>query len=140
MNAGKFICHLFIRYNYACASHFDICLSVNRDKGYDGIVLESWSRWAVYGVLDDPELRYMVLHLSLCSKHYSNKWFCAIISRLPDVASRELMESYHMYDFITFIIVLPFWISSLFAPIASLTKGNIWQAVVRFLNPCPTTF
>ncbi|RLM91882.1 chitinase domain-containing protein 1 [Panicum miliaceum] len=49
------------RYNYAYASQFDIWLSVNRDKGYDGIVLESWSRWAVYGVLDDPELRYMAL-------------------------------------------------------------------------------
>lgn len=42
-------------------------MAVNRDKGYDGIVLESWSRWAAYGVLDDPELRYMVLHLSLCN-------------------------------------------------------------------------
>lgn len=28
--------------------------------GYDGIVLESWSRWAGYGVLHDPELRIMV--------------------------------------------------------------------------------
>jgi hypothetical protein len=26
-----------------------------------GIVLESWSRWAIYGVLDDQELRYMAL-------------------------------------------------------------------------------
>ncbi|KAL6615596.1 hypothetical protein ACP70R_037866 [Stipagrostis hirtigluma subsp. patula] len=34
---------------------------INRDKGYDGIVLESWSRWAVYGVLDDPRLRHMAL-------------------------------------------------------------------------------
>lgn len=46
---------------------FDIWLSVNRDKGYDGVVLESWSRWAVYGVLDDPELRHMVLHLPYIS-------------------------------------------------------------------------
>lgn len=28
---------------------------------YDGIVLESWSRWAAYGVLRDPDLRNMVM-------------------------------------------------------------------------------
>lgn len=28
---------------------------------YDGIVLESWSRWAHYGVLHDPEMRKMAL-------------------------------------------------------------------------------
>lgn len=38
-----------------------LIVSECRDKGYDGIVLESWSRWAIYGVLDDPELRYMAL-------------------------------------------------------------------------------
>lgn len=27
---------------------------------YDGIVLESWSRWAAYGVLHDPDMRKMV--------------------------------------------------------------------------------
>ncbi|EPS63314.1 hypothetical protein M569_11472, partial [Genlisea aurea] len=26
---------------------------------YDGIVLESWSRWAAYGVLHDPDMRIM---------------------------------------------------------------------------------
>lgn len=34
--------------------------SVNREMGYDGIVLESWSRWAAYGVLQDPDMRLMV--------------------------------------------------------------------------------
>lgn len=29
--------------------------------GYDGIVLESWSRWAAYGVLHDPDMRSMAL-------------------------------------------------------------------------------
>lgn len=29
--------------------------------GYDGIVLESWSRWAAYGVLQDPDMRLMAL-------------------------------------------------------------------------------
>lgn len=28
--------------------------------GYDGIVLESWSIWAAYGILHDPHLRNLV--------------------------------------------------------------------------------
>ncbi|XP_012835600.1 PREDICTED: chitinase domain-containing protein 1 [Erythranthe guttata] len=28
-----------------------------KEMGYDGIVLESWSRWASYGVLHDPDMR-----------------------------------------------------------------------------------
>ncbi|KAJ1284362.1 hypothetical protein BS78_03G197800 [Paspalum vaginatum] len=43
------------------AKAIDLIVSECRDKGYDGIVLESWSRWAIYGVLDDSELRYMAL-------------------------------------------------------------------------------
>ncbi|KAF0923541.1 hypothetical protein E2562_006423, partial [Oryza meyeriana var. granulata] len=39
----------------------DLIVSECRDKGYDGVVLESWSRWALYGVLEDPELRNMAL-------------------------------------------------------------------------------
>lgn len=31
-----------------------------REMEYDGIVLESWSRWAAYGVLHDPEMRNKV--------------------------------------------------------------------------------
>lgn len=33
----------------------------SRELEYDGIVLESWSRWAAYGVLFDPDMRKMVL-------------------------------------------------------------------------------
>ena len=40
---------------------FNFYLSVNREMGYDGIVLESWSRWAAYGVLNDPDMRSMVI-------------------------------------------------------------------------------
>ncbi|KAJ6940494.1 hypothetical protein NC651_006588 [Populus alba x Populus x berolinensis] len=43
---------------------------------YDGIVLESWSRWAAYGVLHDPEMRNKggeaiagIEYLSLLEKH-----------------------------------------------------------------------
>ncbi|KAL6842573.1 hypothetical protein ACP4OV_027417 [Aristida adscensionis] len=43
------------------AKAIDLIVSECRDKGYDGIVLESWSRWAVYGVLDDQGLRHMAL-------------------------------------------------------------------------------
>ncbi|CAO2170667.1 unnamed protein product [Urochloa humidicola] len=43
------------------AKCIDLIVSECRNKGYNGIVLESWSRWAAYGVLDDPELRYMAL-------------------------------------------------------------------------------
>ncbi|CAN8248186.1 unnamed protein product [Cochlearia groenlandica] len=32
-----------------------------REMEYDGIVLESWSRWAAYGVLHDPDKRKMAL-------------------------------------------------------------------------------
>ncbi|VVB06872.1 unnamed protein product [Arabis nemorensis] len=32
-----------------------------KEMEYDGIVLESWSRWAGYGVLDDPDMRKMAL-------------------------------------------------------------------------------
>ncbi|GFP95120.1 chitinase domain-containing protein 1 [Phtheirospermum japonicum] len=32
-----------------------------KEMEYDGIVLESWSRWAGYGVLHDPDMRIMAL-------------------------------------------------------------------------------
>ncbi|KAG2725501.1 hypothetical protein I3760_01G069200 [Carya illinoinensis] len=32
-----------------------------KDMGYDGIVLESWSRWAAYGILHDPTMRNLAL-------------------------------------------------------------------------------
>ena len=35
--------------------------SMNREMEYDGIVLESWSRWAAHGILHDPDLRNMVI-------------------------------------------------------------------------------
>lgn len=39
-----------------------------REMEYDGIVLESWSRWAGFGVLQDPAMRDMVHEYSqLCS-------------------------------------------------------------------------
>lgn len=32
-----------------------------KDMGYDGIVLESWSRWAAYGILHDSDMRNLAL-------------------------------------------------------------------------------
>lgn len=35
----------------------DVIVTECKDMGYDGIVLESWSRWAAYGILHDPGMR-----------------------------------------------------------------------------------
>lgn len=35
-------------------------LLIYREMGYDGIVLESWSRWAAYGILHDADMRALV--------------------------------------------------------------------------------
>lgn len=35
-----------------------------KEMGFDGIVLESWSRWAAYGVLHDPSMRASPRHCS----------------------------------------------------------------------------
>ncbi|KAK7332756.1 hypothetical protein VNO80_29511 [Phaseolus coccineus] len=32
-----------------------------KEMGYDGLVLESWSRWAAYGILHDPNMRNLAL-------------------------------------------------------------------------------
>ncbi|KAM0938461.1 putative glycoside hydrolase family 18, catalytic domain, glycoside hydrolase superfamily [Dioscorea sansibarensis] len=39
----------------------DIIVKECEEMGYDGIVLESWSRWDAYGVLQDPDMRLMAL-------------------------------------------------------------------------------
>lgn len=40
----------------------DLIVAECREMEYDGIVLESWSRWAAYGVLHDPQKRNMALN------------------------------------------------------------------------------
>ncbi|KAK9100085.1 hypothetical protein Scep_023515 [Stephania cephalantha] len=37
----------------------DLIVTECKEMEYDGIVLDSWSRWAAYGVLHDPEMRSM---------------------------------------------------------------------------------
>ncbi|GMI69582.1 hypothetical protein like AT4G01040 [Hibiscus trionum] len=39
----------------------NLILNECKEMGYDGIVLESWSRWAAYGILHDPDLRNAAL-------------------------------------------------------------------------------
>ncbi|XVE73732.1 hypothetical protein DITRI_Ditri11bG0142100 [Diplodiscus trichospermus] len=39
----------------------DLIVKECKEMEYDGIVLESWSRWAAYGVLHDPDLRNRAL-------------------------------------------------------------------------------
>ncbi|XP_051132948.1 uncharacterized protein LOC127252698 isoform X2 [Andrographis paniculata] len=39
----------------------NIIVAECKEMEYDGIVLESWSRWAAYGVLHDPDMRNMAL-------------------------------------------------------------------------------
>lgn len=41
--------------------HISLFFLLHRDMGYDGLVLESWSRWAADGVLYDASLRKMVI-------------------------------------------------------------------------------
>ncbi|CAA6661046.1 unnamed protein product [Spirodela intermedia] len=39
----------------------DIIVSECKEMGYDGVVLESWSRWAMHGVLHDVDMRRRAL-------------------------------------------------------------------------------
>ncbi|XP_031262968.1 chitinase domain-containing protein 1 [Pistacia vera] len=39
----------------------ELILTECKELEYDGIVLESWSRWAAYGILHDPDMRNMAL-------------------------------------------------------------------------------
>ncbi|KAJ0112762.1 hypothetical protein Patl1_00582 [Pistacia atlantica] len=39
----------------------ELILTECKELEYDGVVLESWSRWAAYGILHDPDMRNMAL-------------------------------------------------------------------------------
>ncbi|XP_004512315.1 uncharacterized protein [Cicer arietinum] len=39
----------------------DLIVTECKEMGYDGVVLESWSRWAAYGILHDPSMRNLAL-------------------------------------------------------------------------------
>ncbi|XP_023754495.1 uncharacterized protein LOC111902917 [Lactuca sativa] len=43
------------------AKVIDLIITECKEMDFDGIVLESWSRWAAYGVLHDPHMRKLAL-------------------------------------------------------------------------------
>ncbi|KAG5405235.1 hypothetical protein IGI04_011354 [Brassica rapa subsp. trilocularis] len=43
------------------AKAINLIVTECKEMEFDGIVLESWSRWAAYGVLHDPDMRKMAL-------------------------------------------------------------------------------
>ncbi|KAK1326669.1 hypothetical protein QJS10_CPA01g02173 [Acorus calamus] len=74
-----------------------------KDMGYDGIVLESWSRWAAYGVLRDPDTRHLALRFikrlaqalhSTSSSSDTNRHL-QLVYVIPTPRSEDLKE----YDF-----------------------------------------
>ncbi|TVU35895.1 hypothetical protein EJB05_17802, partial [Eragrostis curvula] len=83
------------------AKAIDLLVSECRDKGYDGIVLESWSRWAAYGVLNDPDLRYMALQFvkqlgealhsisSKSSSHHLKLFFVIPAPRMQELSNQD---------------------------------------------------
>eukprot|EP00268_Persea_americana_P027279 TRINITY_DN26700_c0_g1_i1.p1 TRINITY_DN26700_c0_g1~~TRINITY_DN26700_c0_g1_i1.p1 ORF type:complete len:482 (+),score=54.71 TRINITY_DN26700_c0_g1_i1:127-1446(+) len=82
----------------------DLIVTECKDMGYDGVVLESWSRWAAYRVLDDKDMRGMALDFvkrlakSLHSVHLernnSNRHL-QLVYVIPAPRSEELKN----YDF-----------------------------------------
>ncbi|CAL4975238.1 unnamed protein product [Urochloa decumbens] len=83
------------------AKAIDLIVSECRNKGYNGIVLESWSRWAAYGVLDDPELRYMALQFvkelgealhsinSISSRHHLELIYVIPAPRMQELSNQD---------------------------------------------------
>ncbi|CAL4955852.1 unnamed protein product [Urochloa decumbens] len=83
------------------AKAIDLIVSECRNKGYNGIVLESWSRWAAYGVLDDPELRYMALQFvkelgealhsinSISSSHHLELIYVIPAPRMQELSNQD---------------------------------------------------
>ncbi|KAK1268782.1 hypothetical protein QJS04_geneDACA008163 [Acorus gramineus] len=74
-----------------------------KDMGYDGVVLESWSRWAAYGVLHDPDMRHLALRFikrlaqalhSTSSSSDTNRHL-QLVYVIPAPRSEDLKE----YDF-----------------------------------------
>ncbi|KAK4788874.1 hypothetical protein SAY86_020193 [Trapa natans] len=51
----------FLRKKKQRSKAIQLIVAECRDMGYDGVVLESWSRWMAYGILHDPNLRALAL-------------------------------------------------------------------------------
>lgn len=46
---------------HGCFPTLRECWYTCRNMAYDGIVLEAWTAWAMYDVLDKPDLRQKVM-------------------------------------------------------------------------------
>ncbi|KAJ0861008.1 putative glycoside hydrolase family 18, catalytic domain, glycoside hydrolase superfamily [Helianthus annuus] len=51
----------FLKEKKQRAKLIDLIIAECKEMDYDGIVLESWSRWSAYGVLHDPHMRNLAL-------------------------------------------------------------------------------
>ncbi|KAJ0499822.1 putative glycoside hydrolase family 18, catalytic domain, glycoside hydrolase superfamily [Helianthus annuus] len=51
----------FLKEKKQRAKVIDLIIAECKEMDFDGIVLESWSRWAAYGVLHDPHMRNLAL-------------------------------------------------------------------------------
>ncbi|XP_057720976.1 uncharacterized protein LOC130935301 [Arachis stenosperma] len=78
----------------------NIIVTECKEMGYDGIVLESWSRWAAYGILHDPSIRNLALQfvkqlgetLHSTSSHRNNEQRLQLICVIGPPSSEKLQE------------------------------------------------
>ncbi|XP_022147311.1 chitinase domain-containing protein 1 [Momordica charantia] len=63
----------------------DLIVTECKEMGYDGIVLESWSRWAAHGILHDPDLRTLALQ-------FINQLGNALHSELESRRSKQRLQ------------------------------------------------
>ncbi|XP_073288729.1 uncharacterized protein [Primulina huaijiensis] len=81
----------------------DLIITECMEMEFDGIVLESWSRWAAYGVLHDPDMRSMGLRfirqlgqaMHSIDLAQSRNWSLQLVYVIGPPRSNELKE----YDF-----------------------------------------
>jgi len=67
VNCVSFVITNLILFNFHAVGQLSQSLfSLFREMGYDGIVLESWSRWVAYGILRDPDMRNLVTSFLPC--------------------------------------------------------------------------
>ncbi|CAH2069270.1 unnamed protein product [Thlaspi arvense] len=79
----------------------DLIVAECKEMEYDGIVLESWSRWAAYGVLHDPDMRKMALQFvkQLGDTLHSTSSWRSKHMQFMYVVGPARSEKLEMYDF-----------------------------------------
>lgn len=90
------------------AKVIDLIIVECKEMDFDGIVLESWSRWAAYGVLHDPHMRNLALQLikklgetmhSVVVKSSSNKRNLQLVYVIGPPTSSGSDRGLQKYDF-----------------------------------------